>query len=247
MKHKIFEIGGCVRDELLGLHTKDIDFTVVIDQRDEKLSVDEGWAFMKHFLLGEGFKIFLETKDCFTIRAMFPKEHQHEGLVADFVMARKEVGYIPGTRKPILELGSLEDDMMRRDFTVNAMAKDEHGEIIDLFNGQQHLKGKLLMTPLDPMTTLMDDPLRLLRALRFSITKGFTIDGVVWNAMFQPNIMDKLENVVSQERIREEVTKMMKYDTLSSLRLFQEIDKREPKLLEIIFGGNMWLLPSTKK
>ena len=103
------------------------------------------------------------------------------------------------------------------------------------------------MTPLDPMTTLMDDPLRLLRALRFSITKGFTIDEVVWNAMFQPNIMDKLENVVSQERIREEVTKMMKYDTLSSLRLFQEIDKREPKLLEIIFGGNMWLLPSTKK
>ena len=62
MKHKIFEIGGCVRDELLGLHTKDIDFTVVIDQQDEKLSVDEGWAFMKHFLLGEGFKIFLETK-----------------------------------------------------------------------------------------------------------------------------------------------------------------------------------------
>tara|TARA_R110002012_G_scaffold140646_1_gene298289 strand:+ start:46 stop:786 length:741 start_codon:yes stop_codon:yes gene_type:complete len=246
MKHKIFEIGGCVRDELLGLHTKDIDFTVVIDQRGEKLSVDEGWAFMKHFLLSEGFKIFLETKDCFTIRAMFPKGHQHEGLVADFVMARKEVGYIPGTRKPILELGSLEDDMMRRDFTVNAMAKDD-GKIIDLFNGQQHLKWKLLMTPLDPMVTLMDDPLRLLRALRFSITKGFTIDGTVWNAMFQPNLMDKLENVVSQERIREEVTKMMKHDTLSSLRLFQEIDKREPRLLEIIFGGDMWLLPSTKK
>ena len=247
MKTKIFEIGGCVRDELLGLHTKDIDFTVVIDQRGEKLSVDEGWAFMKHFLLDKGFKIFLETKECFTIRAMFPKGHQHEGLVADFVMARKEVGYIPGTRKPILELGSLEDDMIRRDFTVNAMAKDEHGEIIDLFNGQQHLKWKFLMTPLDPMTTLMDDPLRLLRALRFSITKGFTIDGAVWNAMFQPNLMDKLENVVSQERIREEVTKMMKHDTLSSLRLFQEIDKREPRLLEIIFGGDMWLLPSTKK
>ena len=171
MKTKIFEIGGCVRDELLGLHTKDIDFTVVIDQRGENLSVDEGWTSMKHFLLNEGFKIFLETKDCFTIRAMFPKGHQHEGLVADFVMARKEVGYISGTRKPILELGSLEDDMMRRDFTVNAMAKDKNGNIIDLFNGQQHLKWKLLMTPLDPMTTLMDDPLRLLRALRFSITK----------------------------------------------------------------------------
>ena len=247
MKHKIFEIGGCVRDELLGLHTKDIDFTVVIDQRDEKLSVDEGWAFMKHFLLNEGFKIFLETKDCFTIRAMFPKGHQHEGLVADFVMARKEVGYIPGTRKPILELGSLEDDMRRRDFTVNAMAKDDDGNIIDLFEGQRHLEWKVLMTPLDPMTTLMDDPLRLLRAIRFSITKGFQIDGAVWNAMFQPKLMDKLEKVVSQERIREEISKMMKHDTVSSIRLLQEIDKRNPKLLEIIFGGDMWLLPTTKK
>jgi tRNA nucleotidyltransferase/poly(A) polymerase len=247
MKTKIFEIGGCVRDELLGLHTKDIDFTVVIDQKGEKLNVDEGWAFMKHFLLDEGFKIFLETKDCFTIRARFPKGHPHEGLVADFVMARKEVGYIPGTRKPILELGSLEDDMRRRDFTVNAMAKDENGNIIDLFNGQRHLEWKVLMTPLDPMTTLMDDPLRLLRAIRFSITKGFQIDGAVWNAMFQPKLMDKLEKVVSQERIREEITKMMKHDTVSSIRLLQEIDKRNPRLLEIIFGGNIWLLPSTKK
>jgi poly(A) polymerase len=247
MKTKIFEIGGCVRDELLGLHTKDIDFTVVIDQQGEKLSVDEGWAFMKHFLLSERFKIFLETKDCFTIRAMFPKGHEHEGLVADFVMARKEVGYIPGTRRPILELGTLEDDMRRRDFTVNAMAKNDKGEIIDIFNGRRHLKWKLLMTPLDPMTTLMDDPLRLLRALRFSITKGFQIDGTVWDAMFQPKLMDKLEEVVSQERIREEVQKMMKHDSVSTIRLLQEIDKREPRLLEIMFSDNMWLMPTTKK
>jgi tRNA nucleotidyltransferase/poly(A) polymerase len=137
--------------------------------------------------------------------------------------------------------------MRRRDFTVNAMAKDDDGNIIDLFNGQRHLKWKTLMTPLDPMTTLMDDPLRLLRAIRFSITKGFTIDGAVWNAMFQPKLMDKLEKVVSQERIREEITKMMKHDTVSSIRLLQEIDKRNPRLLEIIFGGNIWLLPSTKK
>jgi|TARA_R100000664_G_scaffold33822_1_gene52186 poly(A) polymerase len=247
MKHKIFEIGGCVRDELLGLHTKDIDFTVVIDQRGEKLSVDEGWAFMKHFLLSEGFKIFLETKDCFTIRAMFPKGHQHKGLVADFVMARKEVGYTPGTRRPILELGTLEDDIRRRDFTVNSLAKDENGDIIDLFNGKKDLEDKILKTPLDPRTTLMDDPLRLLRALRFSITKGFKIEESLWDAMFQPELLGKLMKTVSQERIREEVTKMMKHDTVSTIRLLQDIDKKEPILLEIIFGGNMWLLPSTKK
>ena len=130
---------------------------------------------------------------------------------------------------------------------IEYLSKDDDGNIIDLFNGQRHLKWKTLMTPLDPMTTLMDDPLRLLRAIRFSITKGFTIDGAVWNAMFQPKLMDKLEKVVSQERIREEITKMMKHDTVSSIRLLQEIDKRNPRLLEIIFGGNIWLLPSTKK
>ena len=95
---KLFEVGGCVRDEILGLESKDIDFTVVLN--DTNLTVDEGWDTMLGFLKGEGFNIFLETKDCFTVRAMFPKGSKNEGLVADFVMARKEVGVIPGTRKP---------------------------------------------------------------------------------------------------------------------------------------------------
>lgn len=243
MKTKIFEIGGCVRDELLGLHTKDIDFTVVIDQQGEELSVDEGWAFMKHFLLDEGFKIFLETKDCFTIRAMFPKGHQHEGLVADFVMARKEIGYITGTRKPILKLGTLEDDMARRDFTVNAMAKDKKGHIIDLFKGQEHLKSKLLVTPLDPMITMMDDPLRVLRALRFSITKDLTISQELWWAMKQDGVLDKLHSVVSRERVREEVHKMMKHDTVKTIKLMLKI----PWLIESVFSDGLWLMPTTKQ
>ena len=132
MEHKIFEVGGCVRDEILGVHTKDIDFTFVLDNTD--MTVEEGWNKMLSILESEGFKIFLKTQDCFTVRAMFPKGHKHEGLVADFVMSRKEVGVIPGTRKPILELGTLEDDLMRRDFTLNALCKDENGNIIDMFN-----------------------------------------------------------------------------------------------------------------
>ena len=136
---KLFEVGGCVRDELLGVHTKDIDFTVVLDDMFH-MTVDQGWDMMLDFLKSEKFKIFLETKDCFTVRAMFPKGHQHEGLVADFVLARKEVGVIDGTRKPILELGTLEDDLFRRDFTVNALAKAEDGLLIDMCNGQQDLR-----------------------------------------------------------------------------------------------------------
>ena len=86
---QIFEVGGCVRDELLGVHTNDIDFTFVLD--DTSQSVDEGWDQMIQHLKEENFIIFLETKDCFTVRAKFPKGHQNEGLVADFVMARKEL------------------------------------------------------------------------------------------------------------------------------------------------------------
>jgi len=104
-----------------------------------------------------------------------------------------------------------------------------------------------LITPLDPAQTFLDDPLRMIRALRFSITKGFTIAPNVWAAIFVSGLIDKLELVVSQERIQGEVTKMMKHDTVRTLRLFAEIDKIEPRLLEIIFKGDMWLLPTTKK
>ena len=238
---KIFEVGGCVRDELLGLESKDIDFTVVLD--DTSLSVDEGWDKMLKWLRSEGFELFLETKDCFTVRGKFPKGHKNEGLVGDFVMSRKEVGVIPGTRKPILELGTLEDDLMRRDFTVNSLCKDEDGKIIDLFEGVYDLRTKVLRTPLDPMITLLDDPLRMLRGLRFSITKGFIIDSELWNSMLDPRVLDKLKEVVSHERMREEITKMMKHDTIKSLKLLNKI----PGLMEVVFSNGMWLMPTTKK
>ena len=242
---KIFEIGGCVRDELLGIHTKDIDFTFVLD--DLTLSVDEGWDLMLEHLKNEGFKIFLETKDCFTIRAMFPKGHKHEGLTADFVMARKEIGYKKGTRRPILELGTLLDDQRRRDFTINTMAKDEDGELIDPFEGVLDLDNKTIRTPLDPVETLMEDPLRMLRAIRFSITKGFEIEESLFQAMFTEGLLDKLEKVVSEERIREELQKMLQHNSAQAIRMLGVFDKADGRLLDIIFKGDLWLLPTTKK
>ena len=220
---KIFEVGGCVRDFVLGVDSKDIDFTVVLD--DTNQTVDEGWDQMVSFLKEEGFQIFLETKDCFTVRAKFPIGHVHEGLVADFVMARKEVGYILGTRKPILELGTLYDDLIRRDFTLNALARD-----------------------MDGMKTMMDDPLRILRALRFSVTRGFEVSTDIMDAMKQPDILDKLKTTVIQERIREEITKMMKYDTLLTMKLLVDIDREFINgFLEVVFRDNMWLKPTTEK
>ena len=243
---KIYEVGGCVRDEILGVKSKDIDFTVVLD--DTNQTVDEGWDQMVSFLKEEGFQIFLETKDCFTVRAKFPVGHVNEGLVADFVMARKEVGYVLGTRKPILKLGSLYDDLIRRDFTVNALAKDMDGNIIDHFNGVEHLKKGLLVTPLNPMKTMMDDPLRILRALRFSLTKDLEVHTDIMESMKQPDILDKLKKTVSQERIREEITKMMMCDTIKTMKLLVDIDRDYIKgFLNIVFKDTMWLKPTTEK
>jgi poly(A) polymerase len=242
---KIFKVGGCIRDKFLGIKTKDIDFTFVLD--DLNKTVEEGFKEMEQWMVDQGFTIFLSSPEMFTIRAKFPSNHKFAKLDADFVMARKEVGYVEGTRRPILELGTLEDDLVRRDFTVNAMAEDEDGNLIDLFDGMWALENKILLTPLDPAQTFLDDPLRMIRAIRFSITKDFVIAPKVWAAIFLPTLIDKLEKTVSGERIREEVVKMMQADTVKTLRLFSEIDKIEPRFMEVVFSKGMWLKPTFEK
>ncbi len=242
---KLFKVGGCVRDRLLGVKTNDIDFTFVLDNLDQ--TVEEGFESMTSWLAQEGFGIFLSTPDCFTIRAKFPKGDKNEGIVADFVMARKEIGYEEGTRRPILKLGDLTDDLIRRDFTINALAETEDGLIVDLFNGRRDLEKGILRTPLDPMVTFMDDPLRLLRALRFTVTKDFTMHIDVWEAMKQPNILAKLTQTVSSERIREEVLKMMAVDTPRTIRLLLDVDNEVPGFLEIVFKEGLWLKPTFEK
>jgi poly(A) polymerase len=241
---KIFKVGGCIRDKFLGIDSKDIDFTFVCE---ESQTVEQGWSEMRSWMLEKGFEIFLETPDCFTIRAKFPKDHKFTGLVADFVMARKEVGYMEGTRRPILELGTLEDDLLRRDFTLNALAEDVDGNIIDLFGGIEDLKEGVLRTPLDARITMMDDPLRILRALRFTITKDFVMSDDIWEAMKQEGILKKLELTVSGQRIREEIDKMMKFNTIRSFRLLMDVDSIIPGFLELIFKDGMWLKPTFEK
>jgi poly(A) polymerase len=244
---KFYEVGGCVRDELLGLKSKDIDYVAVPEEGllEEITYANTMFSILETYLTGEGFEIFLVTPECFTIRAKFPKDHKHQG-VADFVMARKEVGYIPNTRQPMIVPGTLRDDLIRRDFTLNALAKDEDGNIIDMFDGMWALDNKLLITPQDAITTMSDDPLRLLRAFRFSITKGFDISPRIWETCHVDEIVNKLEQVVSQERIRDEVFKMMKHDTLKTLDLFEKIKYTNLRILQIMFGRGMWLKPTTE-
>jgi tRNA nucleotidyltransferase/poly(A) polymerase len=94
---------------------------------------------------------------------------------------------------------------------------------------------------------MLDDPLRLLRAMRFSITKGFTITPRIWETCLMDSVVDKLEQVVSGERIREEVMKMFKHDTIKTLDLIREINYLNPRIVEIIFGKGMWLKPTFEK
>jgi tRNA nucleotidyltransferase/poly(A) polymerase len=222
----------------MGLESKDIDFTFVLDNLDQ--TVEQGFQDMTDHLVKEGFEIFLSTPDCFTIRARFPKTDPNAGLVADFVMARKEIGYIPGTRQPIIKPGSLYDDLERRDFTLNALAKDGDGNIIDYFNGLEDLKKGYLRTPLDCNVTFDDDPLRILRAIRFCITKGFWIGPPMERIIQDYNYENKM-GVVSTERIREEMFKCFKHDTVKTLNT---IHKYTP-LKNYIFKDNvLWLKPT---
>lgn len=240
---QIFKVGGCVRDALMGLESKDIDFTFVLDNLDR--TVEEGFQIMTDWLTHKEFTIFLSTPDCFTIRAKFPQGHENEGMVADFVLARKEVGYEEGTRRPILELGTLEDDLVRRDFTVNAIAEAEDGTLIDLFGGQEHIKQKVLVTPMNPMLTFHDDPLRVLRAFRFSITKDFKMCDDIQFAITRPEIWEKMAAVVSPQRVREELMKCFKHDTMTALQMLFVIEEVCPGVLkDVIFREGMWLKPT---
>jgi len=242
---KFYEVGGYVRDEIMGIKSKDIDYTVVAD--DELLyktvNPDEIFYVLEEYLKTQGYTIWLSTPDCFTIRAKFPAGHKNAGITADFVLARKEEGYYPGTRKPIVKAGTLYDDLERRDFTVNAIAKDENGNFIDPFDGADAIKKRLLITPLQVEVTFNDDPLRILRAIRFAVTKGFNITSSMHRIIRGYNY-EKLMPVVSEERIREELFKAFKHDTIKTITMLTEY----PMLTRYIFENtDLWLKPTNEQ
>jgi poly(A) polymerase len=236
--YKEYLVGGAVRDEILGLSNKDLDYVFVFDNLNDNQTADECFEDMYKVIQERG-EIFLSTPSCYTIRY----KDRETKEVKDVVMARKEIGYIEGTRTPIVKPGTLYDDLERRDATLNALAKDENGDIIDYFNGLTHLKYGILRTPLDPIKTFDDDPLRIIRFIRFSITKGFTVPDDIQSVIDGYNYEDKM-GVVSTERIREELLKCFKYDTLKTLEILDNI----PRLKRYIFKNNLlWLKPTMEQ
>lgn len=241
---KFYEVGGKVRDEILGLQSKDVDYVAVPSDvlLRNYTEASDMFQVLYNYLISEKFEVFLRTDDCFTIRAKFPDGHKYKG-VADFVMARKEIGYVPNTRTPIVVPGTLYDDLERRDFTLNAMAKDDDGTIIDFFGGMQDLTNRTLRTPLETEVTFNDDPLRILRGIRFAITKGFIMDRDMVDVIFDYDYETKM-SVVSEQRIREELYKCFKHDTLKTLEYLNNF----PTLRDYIFKNTkLWLKPTNEE
>ncbi len=189
-----FVVGGYVRDLLLGREVKDIDIVVIGDGIDFGRKIASSFG-KKNIVVYEKFGT-----------AMLHLESE----MIEFVGARKE-SYSASSRKPDVTGGSLSDDLSRRDFTINAIAASlnsgTYGKIVDPFDGEADIERKLLRTPLEPEQTFSDDPLRIMRAIRFAAQLGFTIDEKTLSAI--SSMKSRIE-IVSQERITDEFLKILK-------------------------------------
>lgn len=246
-KFNIYPVGGCVRDDILGLRSKDVDFTAVGLGPVKDLEVEEAFQALHGALEEEGFTIFLVSPEYATIRAMFPADtssfHFPGIKTADFVLARKEGPYSDGRRPDWVAVGTLEDDLSRRDFTVNALARRADGQLIDLFGGEEDLKNGILKFVGNPRERITEDALRVMRAVRFTVTKGFRMDEETKKAIISPVSVSLLRKI-SEERRAAELDAMFKYSTMSALDVLGNLPR---PLVDSMFSGRVRLSASLKK
>ncbi|MBQ4358155.1 MAG: HD domain-containing protein [Paludibacteraceae bacterium] len=192
-----YVIGGYVRDLLLHRPSKDIDVVVVGSGIDLARKVAEQ--------LGRGTHLSV-------FRNFGTAQVKNRSLEVEFVGARRE-SYSRDSRKPVVEDGSLQDDQNRRDFTINALALSlnahNYGDLLDPFGGLQDLSIRIIRTPLDPDVTFSDDPLRMMRAIRFATQLGFFIEQQTFDAIRRN--ADRIQ-IISKERILDELNKIMMAD-----------------------------------
>ena len=216
LSRQCYAVGGCVRDILLGRPSKDLDFVTI----GSGIELAEALALK----LGKNCHISV-------FRNFGTAQVKKNGLELEFVGARKE-SYHRESRNPIVEDGTLEEDLSRRDFTINAMAASVNpgnfGELIDLFDGLTDLENDIIRTPLDPDITFSDDPLRMMRAIRFATQLDFRIEEETFMAIRRNR---ERINIISRERVFDELMKIMKSPRPSiGFRLLDESG-----LLKIIF------------
>tara|TARA_B100000768_G_C11271983_1_gene373860 strand:+ start:156 stop:1583 length:1428 start_codon:yes stop_codon:yes gene_type:complete len=252
-----FIIGGYVRDLVMGKsEPKDVDILVVGDGIEIAKKVCAKLSPKKEVKIYKNFRT-----------AAF----KYKNIDLEFVGSRKE-SYISSSRNPQVEIGTLQDDLNRRDFTINSIGISLNlktwGKVLDNFNGLNDIYKKLIITPLDPIKTFSDDPLRMLRAIRFSCQLGFLIDP---NCLKTISLEKNRIKIISGERISEELNKILMTETpskgfkilyqtgileiilpeLTSLKGIEEIDGQKHKdnfyhTLEVLDNicnttDNLWL------
>lgn len=229
---KFFRVGGCVRDRLMGVESKDIDFSVEAPDFPTMLAAVEARC-SKVFRDNDGQPIGAKF---FTVRGLDP-----EFGAVDFVLCRKDGPSVDGRHPEFVEPGTIFDDLARRDFTVNAIAEDaETGNLIDPHRGAVDLRSRTLRFVGNPTDRLREDALRAFRGFRFQITKGLTLDSAAASAIrsLEPDQF----SAVSTERIREELTKCFVTDTAQTLLMLGQF----PTLLTLALDRGLWLKPTTE-
>ena len=237
---EFFEVGGCVRDFFLGVKSKDVDFVAT-----SNTATDTPFQDMVTFLKSEGFKVWEERPEFLTVRAGVPDGHalRKRTKDADFVLARKDVDCSGGRKATSVMASDLMNDLARRDFTVNAMARNATtGELVDPFGGQQDLSDKVLRFVGNPTDRILEDGLRVLRGFRFWLTKGLMPEPASLEALMSDVAVASLGSV-SSERTRDELERMFKFDTLGTLRLLEMMPR---ELKEVLFSNGLRLSATMK-
>lgn len=234
-------VGGAVRDYAMKkVNPKDFDFAIEAESYDQ----------MKSWLLAQGFEPFLETPEHLTIRARATKkfsfyEFDLTGYTYDFVLCRKDGPYSDGRHPDYVEVGTIYDDLARRDFTMNAIAITEHGLWLDPHDGIRDIKRKLIRC-VGGTERLEEDGLRVLRALRFKVQLGFDLAKSVDEFLWEDG--DDVISRVKPDRVRDELTKMFTMNTMATLEVLVD---DYPHIARTLFGegseGNLWLEPTSKK
>lgn len=234
---KIYLVGGAVREIVRGHaeKVKDWDFAIEADSFEQ----------MRDWVLFQGFEIFVETPQYFTIRARASDAFWFAGMdmsgrTFDFTLCRTEGDYSDGRRPDKVYMSTIKEDLSRRDFTMNAIAMDSRGNLVDPFDGAQDVKSGIIRC-VGSTERLREDSLRMLRAIRFAIQLDFEFSNDILGFLKNPENSDLLDNV-SEERIREELTKCFKKDTLETLYYLKEF----PAITEKVFSSDLWLLPTVK-
>lgn len=201
---------------------------------------------MKKWLEDQEFEIFVETPKYMTIRARAPKGYEFAdidmtGKTFDFALCRTDGEYSDGRRPDSVEVASLKADLSRRDFTMNALAMDSTGEIIDLHGGLKDIENGLIRL-VGGHERFVEDPLRMIRALRFSLQLGFYIDDNAWAFLRYYDLSEYLPRI-DNNRLRDELTKMFKIDTLKTLEMLEEYRTIRTYIFE---ETPIWLKPTVE-